>query len=196
MKWTMTALILLIVAVPVRAQWRIGLEVSEEHFGSGADGVRNGNHAQIFPDNASLVGVRVQRGSEVRLSIGLGYATPGLAVQIEDLLVVKRGGMQVFSFSPRISLPLARWSNGLRVRYDLGPMVEHWTIPDQSSYWRASGEIGLAVELPIGSKLLATLRGGLAVTPASVFQESDLTDALTKHWTWRRTLAGGLSLKL
>jgi len=76
-----------VIAVPVAAQWNVGLEINATHYrGSSRAATDSSGPTRVRPADATTFGVRVDRAiRRARLGLQVSYATVGLTASAPDL---------------------------------------------------------------------------------------------------------------
>jgi hypothetical protein len=100
----------------------------------------------------------------------------------------------IYSVAPDVSYRVARVGAGNSLWLVGGPLLEMWNIIDEGTRARLGAHGGLALVVPLGSRISAMLSGGLAVVP-SPFDDGELLEEFELRTLWRRGLAGALEYR-
>jgi hypothetical protein len=194
----LTLLLVLIGAGASRetpAQWAVTAEVGAARYW-GASAETNGDGPSFRPYRPTVFGVGLERhGDQLGLGILLQYTGASLALEGKDAVAAVKGAFDIYGISPEISLQLKRLDSGLQLRLSGGPLLEFWDIATYISHARVGAQLGLGVLLPLGGKIAAGLKAGLAVTP-SPFDQEDLGAGYEPRTLWRRGVSASLQYRL
>jgi hypothetical protein len=191
-------LLVLIVAGAPReapAQWAVTAEVGAARYW-GASAESSGSGPSFRPYGPTIFGVGLERHRDRwGWGIRLQHAGASLALEGKDAVAAVKGALDSYGISPEVSLRLKRLDSGLQLRLSGGPLLEFWDIASEISHARVGAQVGLGVLLPLGGKVAAGLRAGLAVTP-SPFDQEDLQAGYEPRALWRRGLSASLQYRL
>jgi len=180
---------------PSAAQWALAAEISSARFWGGSAEV--GGERSFRPYRPTLIGFGVgySRGN-VGVGVRFHYMGSSLALEGKEAVVASKGVLDVYGISPEISFPVTRLGPEGRVRLYAGPLIEVWKLADEISHVRMGAAAAVGLEVPLGDRLVGTLRAGMAITPASPFAQDDLDPSYEPRALWRRTLSTSLAYRL
>ncbi len=185
-------LLLLGVAPPARAQWRLGPEVRVEWF-AGVSREASGDR-RLVPYRPVLWGVRVEApGRRVGAALTLRHGAADLALTGPDLTVVSHdAGVSVTAVVPSV-----RYRPGTGPRpvpwAEAGVALERWTLRGGGSVWRPGGVVGGGLAVPLGRVSALQVGATLAYTPGSPLADW-LPPDLRPRGAWRAGLGAGVLL--
>ena len=177
------------------AQWALAAEIGSARFWGGSAEV--GGERSFRPYRPTVVGLGVTyTQGNVGVGVRFDYAGSSLALEGKEAVVASKGVLDVYGISPEISFPVTRLGPEGRVRLYAGPLIEVWKLADEISHVRMGAAAAVGLEVPLGDRLVGTLRAGMAVTPASPFAQDDLDPSYEPRALWRRTLSTSLAYRL
>ena len=184
-----------VLSSSVEGQWSVGAEVGADRFWGGS--LENTEDERSFrPYRPTTVGARVQwEGSNLGVGIRLGYFSAGMALEGTDAIVVAKNVFSVYSVAPEILYRVAVLGPANRLLLRAGPLLEMWTALDEESETRLGVHGALALQVPLGWKLEATVSAGAALIP-SPFAEDQLDPPFERRPLWRRRFTAGLQYRL
>jgi len=183
-----------LVCSTVTAQWSVGVAVGADRFwGGSVEGA--GLHRSFLPYRPTTVVFGLQRQSgKVALGLRLGYFSASLALEGADGLSAVKGVFTVYNASPELTYQFATISAN-RLMVHAGPVIEVWSIADGGSETRVGGQVALSLGIPLGARLIGSVRAGLGIIP-SPFASGKLDANFARRPLWRRQVAAGLSYLL
>jgi hypothetical protein len=188
------AALAVLVAIPasLSAQWSVGLSVGvARHFG-GAVSTADSEPASVHPGRPTMVTLSVGREwGGVRTDLGLGYGSPGLAVEIPGGAFIDTKALHFYSGSPEISVRVLPIGSGGALRAGVGGDVLIWTIAGDDARVRLGGHVTAAYEWPFAGRLLGSIQAGLSLTP-SIFDASELDTPFERRVMVRPSVSIGL----
>ena len=125
----------------------------------------------------------------------LGYFSAGMALEGPDGLSLANGVFTVYSLAPELQYRIANIGKANRLLLRTGPLLELWQALDEASETRLGVHGGLALHLPLGSKLEGVLSAGAALI-SSPFAEDQLDPPFERRPLWRRRFTAGLQYRL
>jgi hypothetical protein len=177
-----------------RAQWSAAIQISSDRFWGGSTD-NTAEHRSFLPYRPTTFSAAVhRRGSKIGLGLRLGYSEASLGLEGAGGLVVAKGVFSIYSVAPDVSYRVARVGAGNSLWLVGGPLLEMWNIIDEGTRARLGAHGGLALVVPLGSRISAMLSGGLAVVP-SPFDDGELHEEFELRTLWRRGLAGALEYR-
>ncbi|HEY6785294.1 MAG TPA: hypothetical protein VI159_10095 [Gemmatimonadales bacterium] len=188
------AVLAVLVAIPasLSAQWSVGLSVGvARHFG-GAVSTADSEPGSVHPGRPTLVTLSVgHEWGTVRADLGLGYGSPGLAVEIPGGAFIDTKAMHFYSGSPEITVRVLPSGFGGALRAGVGGDVLVWSITGSDSRVRLGGHLTAAYEWPFAGRFLGSIQAGLSVTP-SIFDASELDAPFERRAMVRPSVSIGL----
>jgi len=185
-----------VIAVPVAAQWNVGLEITPTHYrGSSRAATDSSGPTRVRPADATTFGVRVDRAiRRVRLGVQVSYATVGLTAAAPKLSLTDKSSGEVFEGQLLLNFQVAGIGSSGAVRVELGPSLHLWKAESESRS-RAGGVAALAYEWPVTNRFSGAIRleGMLS---KSWFDPGDLPSELERQVTWRYGVGLGLRYRL
>ena len=185
-----------VIAVPVAAQWNVGLEINPTHYrGSSRAATDSSGPTRVRPADATTFGVRVDRAiRRVRLGVQVSYATVGLTAAAPKLSLTDKSSGEVFEGQLLLNFQVAGIGSSGAVRIELGPSLHLWKAESESRS-RAGGVAALAYEWPVTNRFSGAIRleGMLS---KSWFEPGDLPSELERQVTWRYGVGLGLRYRL
>src|SRR6267154_1915495 len=185
-----------VIAVPVAAQWNVGLEINPTHYrGSSRAATDSTGPTRVRPADATTFGVRVDRAiRRVRLGVQVSYATVGLTAAAPKLSLTDKSSGEVFEGQLLLNFQVAGIGSSGAVRIELGPSLHLWKAESESRS-RAGGVAALAYEWPVTNRFSGAIRleGMLS---KSWFDPGDLPSELERQVTWRYGVGLGLRYRL
>jgi len=185
-----------VIAVPVAAQWNVGLEINATHYrGSSRAATDSSGPTRVRPADATTFGVRVDRAiRRARLGLQLSYATVGLTASAPDLILTDNSSGEVFEGQLLLNFQVAGIGSSGAVRMELGPSLPLWKAESESRS-RAGAVAAAAYEWPVANRLSGAIRleGMLS---KSWFDPGDLPSELERRVTWRYGVGLGLRYRL
>jgi len=185
-----------VIAVPVAAQWNVGLEITPTHYrGSSRAATDSSGPTRVRPADATTFGVRVDRAiRRVRLGVQVSYATVGLTAAAPKLSLTDKSSGEVFEGQLLLNFQVAGIGSSGAVRVELGPSLHLWKAESESRS-RAGGVAAVAYEWPVTNRFSGAIRleGMLS---KSWFDPGDLPSELERQVTWRYGVGLGLRYRL
>ena len=185
-----------VIAVPVAAQWNVGLEINPTHYrGSSRAATDSTGPTRVRPADATTFGVRVDRAiRRVRLGVQVSYATVGLTAAAPKLSLTDKSSGEVFEGQLLLNFQVAGIGSSGAVRIELGPSLHLWKAESESRS-RAGGVAAVAYEWPVTNRFSGAIRleGMLS---KSWFDPGDLPSELERQVTWRYGVGLGLRYRL
>jgi hypothetical protein len=185
-----------VIAVPVAAQWNVGLEINPTHYrGSSRAATDSSGPTRVRPSDATTFGVRVDRAiRRVRLGVQVSYATVGLTAAAPKLSLTDKSSGEVFEGQLLLNFQVAGIGSSGAVRIELGPSLHLWKAESESRS-RAGGVAAVAYEWPVTNRFSGAIRleGMLS---KSWFDPGDLPSELERQVTWRYGVGLGLRYRL
>jgi len=185
-----------VIAVPVAAQWNVGLEINPTHYrGSSRAATDSSGPTRVRPADATTFGVRVDRAiRRVRLGVQVSYATVGLTAAAPKLSLTDKSSGEVFEGQLLLNFQVAGIGSSGAVRIELGPSLHLWKAESESRS-RAGGVAAVAYEWPVTNRFSGAIRleGMLS---KSWFEPGDLPSELERQVTWRYGVGLGLRYRL
>ena len=185
-----------VIAVPVAAQWNVGLEINPTHYrGSSRAATDTSGPTRVRPADATTFGVRVDRAiRRVRLGVQVSYATVGLTAAAPKLSLTDKSSGEVFEGQLLLNFQVAGIGSSGAVRIELGPSLHLWKAESESRS-RAGGVAAVAYEWPVTNRFSGAIRleGMLS---KSWFDPGDLPSELERQVTWRYGVGLGLRYRL
>jgi hypothetical protein len=177
-----------------QGQWRVGVEVGSERFwGGSADTAGEG--PSFRPYRPTSFGLGLARWARKwGAGVSFRYLSASLALEGAEGLVAVKGIFEVYGADAHLAYRVARVSAN-ELTLETGPLLEVWSVSGEESQTRVGIQAGLSLRVPLGTGLVGSLTGALAVI-ASPFTESQLDSGFERRPLWRRRLAGGLELRL
>jgi hypothetical protein len=189
-----------LLAQPVSAQWRAGLEAGVERVPRFAVPSEEQEVArQARPGMTWPLSLRLERGGEgARLALVASRVNPGLELDDGELAVLIRPGFRIVTVAPELSLPLARLSGDAALRWHLAIPLERWSFPGLADdpRWRAGAAVGATLEVPVSSSLALRVGGQLGRLFGNPLEDSEMTEDYTPTAMWRRSARVGLVRQL
>ncbi len=187
-----------LAAIPHRAAgaqnaWRIAIELAETRYhGVGTD-TSSDSLGAFRPYRPGAFGVGLERGGTgARFGLMIRFSSTRLALGDRGLvLVAEDSPVSLIELRPVVSLPLLRIGGGA-LRAEFAPLIDRWHLPGEASRLRLGGEVGAALEAPLGRRATLLVRAGLAFS-GSLFNDEDLLDGFVRRHATRRLLAAGLT---
>ena len=188
----LTVATLLVVSSSLSAQWSVGLSVGvARHFG-GAVSTADSEPGSVHPGRPTVVTLSVGREwGAVRADLGLGYGSPGLAVEIPGGAFIDTQALHFYSGSPEITMRLLSVGARGALRAGVGGDVLIWSMTGSDSRVRLGGHVTAAYEWPFAGRLLGSIQAGLSVTP-SLFDASELGMPFERRVIVRPSVSIGL----
>ena len=185
-----------VIAVPVAAQWNVGLEINATHYrGSSRAATDSSGPTRVRPADATTFGVRVDRAiRRARLGLQVSYATVGLTASAPDLILTDNSSGEVFEGQLLLNFQVAGIGSSGAVRMELGPSLHLWKAESESRS-RAGAVAAAAYEWPVANRFSGAIRleGMLS---KSWFDPGDLPSELERRVTWRYGVGLGLRYRL
>jgi len=185
-----------VIAVPVAAQWNVGLEINATHYrGSSRAATDSSGPTRVRPADATTFGVRVDRAiRRARLGLQLSYATVGLTASAPDLILTDNSSGEVFEGQLLLNFQVAGIGSSGAVRMELGPSLHLWKAESESRS-RAGAVAAAAYEWPVANRFSGAIRleGMLS---KSWFDPGDLPSELERRVTWRYGVGLGMRYRL
>jgi len=185
-----------VIAVPVAAQWNVGLEINPTHYrGSSRAATDSSGPTRVRPADATTFGVRVDRAiRRVRLGVQVSYATVGLTAAAPKLSLTDKSSGEVFEGQLLLNFQVAGIGSSGAVRMELGPSLHLWKAESESRS-RAGAVAAAAYEWPVANRFSGAIRleGMLS---KSWFDPGDLPSELERRVTWRYGVGLGLRYRL
>jgi len=190
------------------AAFRVGVSIGSVSYAGATRTVENRpDDPTARPHHPTMWGLTVSRGARgARLQASLAWGQAGLAVRgnpeaTEDgsgsaLQIVVDNVFRVTAISAGISAPLKRFSAGPVLRPSLGLLLERWASPGAPTQSLLGAESGLALEVPLSRSFSGVFGVVVGYTPGSPFREEGVPEGFITRSTWRRTLSGGVMLRL
>jgi hypothetical protein len=176
------------------AQWRINLEVGSDRFWGGSRELA-GEHRSFRPYRPTVLGLGIDRLRErVGLGLQLLYYDASLGLEGSDAVIAVKGIFTTLSIAPEIHYRLAQLADN-QLRLHAGPLFEIWGLSDEATRFRAGGQLGMSLDVPLGPRIGGSLLGGAALI-ASPFNEDELTPEYERAALWRRRLALRITYRL
>ena len=208
-----TGMLLLVYGTPAAAQRsqgpiRLGVSVGTTSFGKAAEPIAVGNDKlQAMPYRTTMWGVTGSYGTgKVRVGLSATTGRPGLALrgnptatpeeEGDALLIAGDNVFRLVSVSATASLSLTEFSAGPSLRPSLGLLLERWSSPGAPTQTITGGQAGMALEIPLTRSLSGRLLGEIGYTPGSPFHDEVVPEGFRPRSAWRRTLTGGVTLRL
>jgi len=185
-----------VIAVPVAAQWNVGLEINATHYrGSSRAATDSSGPTRVRPADATTFGVRVDRAiRRARLGLQVSYATVGLTASAPDLILTDNSSGEVFEGQLLLNFQVAGIGSSGAVKMELGPSLHLWKAESERRS-RAGAVAAAAYEWPVANRFSGAIRleGMLS---KSWFDPGDLPSELERRVTWRYGIGLGLRYRL
>lgn len=190
-------LMLILGVAPLEAQWRVGAGLGKEDARGFTRGVGANADQSLLPYRPMIWALRVETpGVRLRAAVELRYATPDLALRGPDLTVVAHEGITtVVGLRPAAAFDVARLSEHVVIRAEVGPLFEIWSFEDEDARTRVSAEGGLGLAVELGGRMAALVTGTGSVMPSSPFKGTLMED-LEPCAGWRWGLRGMVMYRL
>jgi len=185
-----------VIAVPVAAQWNVGLEINATHYrGSSRAANDSSGPTRVRPADATTFGVRVDRAiRRARLGLQVSYATVGLTASAPDLTLTDNSSGEVFEGQLLLNFQVVGIGSSGAVRMELGPSLHLWKAESENRS-RAGAVAAAAYEWPIANRFSGAIRFE-GVLSKSWFDPGDLPSELERRVTWRYGVGLGLRYRL
>ncbi len=191
------AVLRLLVAAPVAlgAQASIVAEVGTAGFAGGAADTSAGGGA-FRPYHLTTLGVRLQhRWRRVGWAVGALTSRADVAVDGSDVLVALKHQLRLLEIGAEASVLIARPGPAASLWALAGPLLDRWSPEGGERRQRVGGQVGATLEWSLGGRFSGSLRGAVALT-RSAFEDAELPAGYERRAMWRRSLAGGVCLRL
>ncbi|PYO91130.1 MAG: hypothetical protein DMD66_00530 [Gemmatimonadetes bacterium] len=185
-----------VIAVPVAAQWNVGLEINATHYrGSSRAANDSSGPTRVRPADATTFGVRVDRAiRRARLGLQVSYATVGLTASAPDLTLTDNSSGEVFEGQLLLNFQVVGIGSSGAVRMELGPSLHLWKAESENRS-RAGAVAAAEYEWPIANRFSGAIRFE-GVLSKSWFDPGDLPSELERRVTWRYGVGLGLRYRL
>jgi len=192
---TLTALTLL--PSVAAAQWTAELQVGGSRFwGTSRELGVEAPHS-FRPYRPTTIGLRLERTAGALTLAFTGYnAGTGFALEGDDGAILANGVLTVTGIQPEADFRIAMLPGAGRIALGAGPLLEVWGVQSASSRTRFGGHAAAILEVPLGGRLRAAVRGGMSVLPSSILNDDEVTSGYERRATWRRSLTLGLGYRL
>jgi hypothetical protein len=187
---------------------RAGLSVATIAFRGATEPVEDrSDNLTALPFRPTMWGITLAYGAAgMRVRLTAAYGQPGLMLRGnpaatpdeagEALLIIADNVFKLSAGSATISIPVKQFSAGPSLRPSLGLLLERWSSPGAQAQTIVGGQAGLLLEVPLTRSLSGSVTGDVGYTPSSPFKEEGVPQGFKTRSTWRRTLSGGVMLKL
>ncbi|HYK10297.1 MAG TPA: hypothetical protein VEV39_05835 [Gemmatimonadales bacterium] len=186
-----------LIAIPASlpAQWSVGLSVGmARHFG-GAVSTADSEPGSVHPYRPTIVTLSVGHDwRAVRADLGLGYGSPGLAVEIPGGAFIDTKAVHFYSASPEVTVRVLQVGTDGVLRVGGGGDVLVWGVSGGDSRIRLGGHVTAAYEWPFAGRLLGSIQAGLSFTP-SLFDAEELESPFERRALVRPSVSIGLRLR-
>jgi hypothetical protein len=177
------------------AQWALTAEIGAARFW-GASAEIGGGGLSFRPYRPTIFGLGIERQrGRLGLGVRLQYAGASLALEGKDALAAVKGALDIYGFSPELSVVAKRFPSAVQLRLSGGPLVELWDVGTGASHTRVGAQAGLGLHVPVSGRIIAGLRLNGAVTP-SPFTTGDLAAGYEPRTLWRRAMSVSLHYRL
>ena len=185
-----------VIAVPVAAQWNVGLEINATHYrGSSRAANDSSGPTRVRPADATTFGVRVDRAiRRARLGLQVSYATVGLTASAPDLTLTDNSSGEVFEGQLLLNFQVVGIGSSGAVRMELGPSLHLWKAESENRS-RAGAVAAAEYEWPIANRFSGAIRFE-GVLSKSWFDPGDLPSESERRVTWRYGVGLGLRYRL
>lgn len=180
---------------PVLGQWLIGVEVGADRFWGGS--IETTAERRSFrPYRPTVFGLGLEHpAANLGFGLRLRYMDAALGLEGDGAAVALAGVFEVFSVSPELLYRVARLGGGSELVLHAGPLFELWNIIDEETETHLGLQGSVSLNIPLGSKLAASLSAGGAVSP-SPFSREQLEENFEPRTLWRRGVAARLQHRL
>jgi hypothetical protein len=183
--------------LPVVAQWTAELQASGSRYWGTTREVGVPNPHSFRPYRPTTIGLRAEYAQRsLGFAVTVYNAGSGYALEGDDGAVLVNGVLSVTGIAPEIDIRVASIPGGGRIALGGGPLVEVWGVQDESSRARIGGHVAGMLEVPLGGRWRAAVRGGIALLPSSILNDHEVTSNFERRATWRRSLTLGLGYRL
>ena len=198
--WRVSVLALCLLAAPLPrlvGQWSVAVEAGMAGFAGGSTDTAAATDPGSFrPYYPATVLVRLdRRWSRIGVGIGLLYCSAGVAEESSEFAVVAKDLLELYEIAPEASVLVAKPGPGGALRVHVGPVLDLWFPKGDSRRTRPGGHATISLEWALGGRLTGALRAGLALT-GSAFDEGELPSRFERRAMWRRSLSGGVRVRL
>ncbi|HEY7636635.1 MAG TPA: hypothetical protein VH763_13870 [Gemmatimonadales bacterium] len=177
------------------AQWVFTAEVGGARFW-GASAPIGGDGPSFHPYRPTVFGVGVERqGTRLGWGVQLQYAGASLALEGKDAVAAVKGVVDIYGIAPELTVLVKRFETGLRLGVFGGPLLEFWDIGAELSHTRIGAQLGVGLQVPLGTRVLAGVSVSGAVSP-SPFEERDLEGGYEPRTLWRRKMSATVRYRL
>lgn len=189
-------LALLLAAAPQRAaaQWALSADVTAARFSGGSSEEAGGR--SFRPYRPTIAGLGLEKSGR---SIGVGlhgyYSSASLALEGTDAVVAVKSALDLYGVAMEVTGRLATLGKVSHLTLSAGPLVEVWSLAEETSHVRAGFATAVGLQVPIGKRWSAVMRAGAAVS-GSPFAAEDLDAGFVPRLLWRRELSGRLRYRL
>lgn len=192
-----TAVLSALLPATATAQWAAELQVSGSRYWGTTREIGVSSPRSFRPYRPTTIGLRAE---QVRGTFGFALtvynAGTAFALEGDDGAVLVNGVLSVTGIAPEVDVRVASIPGGGRIALGGGPLVEVWGVQEESSRARVGGHVTGMLEVPLGGRWRAAVRGVVALLPASILNEDEVTSDFERRATWRRSLALGLGYRL
>lgn len=154
--------------------WGLGAEAGIVRFWGATGPAPGGEDIALRPYRPTVFGLRVDRQfGAVRGAIAVRFAESAIGGEYEGGATIFSDGFTLVELAPEASLTIARLGTGAALRAFGGPVVNFWTLSEESGRARLGARGGLELDAPLTRRLSAVTRlhGGIS---ASAFDEGDV----------------------
>jgi hypothetical protein len=179
-----------LVAQPVQAQWTVGTEIGLLRFRGGTDVTSAAESTRVRPHGPGHA--RLSLGyarSAWQFTFGLMYASPGIAVYRDPIILVDAGAADMLE---------ATWTVAHRVgpvSLELGPVASFWNVAGEDGTLLPGALVGVLWRLPGRGRLDTVVRANYVVT-GSPYSAESLPPELKRTALHRLGLSLGLWYRL
>lgn len=189
-------LALLLTAAPQRAaaQWALSADVTVPRFSGGSSEEPGGR--SFRPYRPTIAGLGLERsGRSISVAMHGYYASASLALEGDDAVVAVKNALDLYGVAMEVSGRLATVGTDSHLLLYAGPLVEVWSLAEETSHVRGGFAAAIGLQVAIGRRWWAVIRAGAAVS-GSPFAAEDLDTGFVPRTLWRRELSGGLRYRL
>ncbi len=187
---------------------RVGISIGSSSFSGATETIEaRSDNLRAMPYLPTMWGITLSYGATgLRGGIAVAYGQPVLSLRGNPgatpdesgnaLRIIADNAFKLSAFSASLSVPIKRFPAGPSLRPSLGVLLERWASPGAPTQTIAGAQAGLALEIPLTKSLSVTLSADAGFTPGSPFLDEIVPEGFRTRSTWRRTLAGGVVVKL
>jgi len=176
------------------AQWTLTSEVGSPRFWGGSHEESGGR--SFRPYRPTIAGLGLERsGRSIGVAIHGYYASASLALEGADAVVAVKNALDLYGVAMEVSGRVASVGTASHLMLYAGPLVEVWSLAEETSHVRAGFAAAIGLQVPIGKRWSAAVRAGAAVS-GSPFAAEDLDAGFVPRSLWRREVSGRLRYRL